>query len=43
MEAALAPGGALLLGQNESASRAFMRVAPDMALYASTNTARSAA
>lgn len=43
METALAPGGALLLGQNESASRAFMRVAPDMALYASTSAARSAA
>jgi chemotaxis protein methyltransferase CheR len=42
--AALAPGGGLLLGHNDSPGRDFVRVAPDMALYAAANAqARSAA
>lgn len=41
---ALAPGGGLLLGQNDSAGKAFVRVAPDMALYAASDPrARSVA
>jgi len=42
--AALAPGGGLMLGHNDSAGRDFVRVAPDMALYAATGErSRSAA
>ncbi len=41
---ALAPGGGLLLGHNDSGGKAFVRVAPDMALYAAAEPrARSAA
>lgn len=44
LRAGLAPGGALLLGPNDSAGRNFVRVAPDLALYATAETrARSAA
>lgn len=39
IEAALAPGGALLLGPNDRAGKAFVRAAPDMALYAAMSTA----
>lgn len=42
--ATLAPGGGLVLGQNDFAGKDFVRAAPDMALYAATSTrARSAA
>ena len=41
---ALAPGGGLVLGHNDSAGKDFVRVAPDVALYAAAPTrARSAA
>ncbi|MBU1377019.1 MAG: protein-glutamate O-methyltransferase CheR [Alphaproteobacteria bacterium] len=41
---ALAPGGFLALGQNDSAGKAFVRAAPDLSLYAATGqAARSAA
>lgn len=41
---ALAPGGLLVLGQNDSAGKAFVRAAPDLSLYAPTrDAARSAA
>lgn len=41
---ALAPGGFLVLGQNDSAGKAFVRAAPDLSLYAATDgAARSAA
>lgn len=44
LNAALAPGGLLVLGQNDSAGKAFVRAAPDMSLYAATaDAARSAA
>lgn len=44
LRAALAPGGRLVLGQNDSAGRDFIRAAPDMGLYAAADdTARSAA
>lgn len=44
IDTALAPGGGLLLGQNDSAGKDFVRVAPDMALYAATGLrSRSAA
>lgn len=44
LRAALAPGGRLVLGQNDSAGRDFVRAAPDMGLYAATDDiARSAA
>jgi chemotaxis protein methyltransferase CheR len=44
IDGALAPGGGLLLGQNDSAGKDFVRVAPDMALYAATGLrSRSAA
>lgn len=44
LHAALAPGGLLVLGQNDSAGRAFVRAAPDLSLYAATpDAARSAA
>ncbi|WP_296597750.1 protein-glutamate O-methyltransferase CheR [Phenylobacterium sp.] len=39
LEAVLAPGGALLLGPNDRAGKAFVRAAPDMALYAAMPTA----
>jgi chemotaxis protein methyltransferase CheR len=41
---ALAPGGLLVLGQNDSAGKAFVRAAPDLSVYAAAQTAaRSAA
>lgn len=41
---ALAPGGFLVLGQNDSAGKTFVRAAPDLSLYsASPDAARSAA
>lgn len=40
---ALAPGGILALGQNDSAGKAFVRAAPDLSLYVATEGARSAA
>jgi chemotaxis methyl-accepting protein methylase len=44
LHAALAPDGLLVLGQNDSAGKAFVRAAPDMSVYAPTATAaRSAA
>jgi len=44
LRSALAPGGRLALGQNDSAGRDFVRTAPDMGLYAATDdAARSAA
>ncbi|TAJ72961.1 MAG: protein-glutamate O-methyltransferase CheR [Phenylobacterium sp.] len=44
LHAALAPGGLLVLGQNDSAGKAFVRAAPDLSLYAATDdVARSAA
>lgn len=44
LQAALAPGGVLALGQNDSAGKAFVRAAPDLSLYVATaDAARSAA
>jgi len=44
LQAALAPGGFLALGQNDSAGKAFVRAAPDLSLYAAVDgAARSAA
>ena len=40
---ALAPGGLLVLGQNDSAGRAFVRAAADISLYVANQAARSAA
>jgi chemotaxis protein methyltransferase CheR len=44
LHGALAAGGLLVLGQNDSAGKAFVRAAPDLSLYAATEgAARSAA
>jgi chemotaxis protein methyltransferase CheR len=44
LRSALAPGGRLALGLDESAGRGFIRAAPDLGLYAATDdAARSAA
>ena len=44
LHGALAPGGLLVLGQNDSAGKAFVRAAPDLSVYAAAQTAaRSAA
>jgi len=43
LHAALAPDGLLVLGQNDSAGKAFVRAAADISLYAANDTARSAA